>query len=110
MDESASSVMVSDYNGVALEGNSVSFACSSGFLLTGPNSSTCIGNRKWEPDPMARRSACHKNHHHNNNICRSLLDHKALLGVHSVTLCMWSLRLLSRKNHNVIIILLCSYD
>ena len=43
---------------VALEGDSVSFACSSGFLLTGPNSSTCMGNGEWEPDPRA--VACRK--------------------------------------------------
>ena len=68
-DELASSMMVMGYNGVALEGDSVSFTCSSGDVLTGPNSSICTGNGKWEPDP--RISACHKNHHHNNNICRS---------------------------------------
>ena len=71
MDESATSVLVMGYNGVALEGDSVNFTCSSELVLTGPNSSMCTGSGKWEPDP--RRSACHKSHH--NNICRSLLDH-----------------------------------
>ena len=52
---------------VALEGDSISFTCSSGFLLTGPNSSTCMGNGEWEPDP--REVACHKR----NNIIIILL-------------------------------------
>ena len=39
MNELASSVLVSGYNGVALEGDSVSFTCSFGLVLTGPNSS-----------------------------------------------------------------------
>ena len=56
LDESARSVMIMGYNGVALEGDSVSFACSSGLVLSGPNSSTCTGNGKWEPDP--RELAC----------------------------------------------------
>ena len=43
---------------VALEGDSVNFTCFSGFVLTGPNSSTCMGNGEWEPDP--REVACHK--------------------------------------------------
>ena len=29
----------------------MTFACSPGLVLTGPNTSTCIENRKWEPDP-----------------------------------------------------------
>jgi hypothetical protein len=44
------------YNDVALEGDSVSFTCSSGLVLTGPNSSTCMENGEWEPDP--REVAC----------------------------------------------------
>ena len=52
----ASSVLVMGYNGVALKGDSVSFTCSSGLVLSGPNSSTCMGNGEWEPDP--REVAC----------------------------------------------------
>ena len=65
MDELASSVLVSGYNGVALKGDSVSFTCSSGLVLSGPNSSTCMGNGEWEPDP--REVACHKCRNHNNH-------------------------------------------
>ena len=105
MNEPATSVMVMGYNGVALEGNIVSFSCSSGLILSGSNSSTCMGNGEWEPDP--RRSACHNKSHHNNNICRSMLDHKTLLGVHNIILYMW--RLLYRKDHIIILLLSCSY-
>jgi hypothetical protein len=35
----------------ALEGRTVSFSCPSGFVLNGPDSATCTGNREWEPDP-----------------------------------------------------------
>ena len=68
MNESASSVLVhvSGYiDGVALEGNIVSFSCSSGLVLTGPNSSICMRNGEWEPDP--REVDCHKCRHYNNH-------------------------------------------
>ena len=51
LDESASSVMVMGYNDLALKEDSVSFTCSSGLAITGPNSSTCMENGEWEPDP-----------------------------------------------------------
>ena len=36
----------------ALEGqNIIIFTCPPGQTLNGSNSSTCIGNGKWEPDP-----------------------------------------------------------
>ena len=40
-----------DYNTPALEGSQVSFSCSSGMVLTGPNISMCASNGEWEPDP-----------------------------------------------------------
>jgi hypothetical protein len=70
LDGSASSVLVMGYNDVALEGSSVNFTCSSGLVLTGPNSSTCMEDGNWEPDPS--RSAC-RNHHQNITIRMSLL-------------------------------------
>jgi hypothetical protein len=33
------------------KGNIISFDCPPGFVLAGPNSSTCIGNGEWEPEP-----------------------------------------------------------
>ena len=34
-----------------MEGFVVSFSCCSEFILAGPNSSTCMSNGEWEPDP-----------------------------------------------------------
>ena len=34
-----------------MEGSNVSFSCHSEFILSGPNSSTCMRNGEWEPDP-----------------------------------------------------------
>ena len=48
--------LVVGYTNIALEGDSINFSCSSGLELTGPNSSTCMGNGEWEPDP--REVAC----------------------------------------------------
>ena len=35
----------------AVKGSNISFSCPPGLVLTGPNSSTCLGNGEWEPDP-----------------------------------------------------------
>ena len=35
----------------ALEGHTITFTCPPGQTLNGSNSSTCMGNGKWEPDP-----------------------------------------------------------
>ena len=46
------SALTIEYNYPALdEGASVIFACSRGLMLSGPNSSTCMGNGEWEPNP-----------------------------------------------------------
>ena len=34
-----------------IEGQFITYTCPPGFILTGPNMSTCMGNREWEPDP-----------------------------------------------------------
>ena len=34
-----------------IEGQLITYTCSTGFILTGPNTSVCMGNREWEPDP-----------------------------------------------------------
>ena len=39
------------YDNPALEGESIVFTCASGLKLGGPNSSMCMGNGEWEPDP-----------------------------------------------------------
>ena len=33
------------------EGQSITYSCPSGFILTGPSASVCTGNGEWEPDP-----------------------------------------------------------
>jgi hypothetical protein len=40
-----------DYLDPALEGQTVMFICPLGQTLNGSNSSTCMGNGEWEPDP-----------------------------------------------------------
>ena len=45
------SVQVMGYEDPALEGESIVFTCTSGEILNGPNSSMCMGNGEWEPDP-----------------------------------------------------------
>ena len=42
---------VVEFNDPALEQTTVTFSCPPGLVLTGPNSSTCMGNGEWEPDP-----------------------------------------------------------
>ena len=39
------------YHDPAVEGTSVYLICPLGQILTGPNTSTCMGTREWEPDP-----------------------------------------------------------
>ena len=45
-----------DYVDPALGGRTVMFICPRGQILNGSNSSTCMGNGEWEPDP--REVAC----------------------------------------------------
>ena len=45
------SIMVMGYSasGTA-RGTNITFSCPPELVLTGPNSSTCMGNGEWEPD------------------------------------------------------------
>ena len=43
--------IVMGYTDPALEGQSITFACPPYWTLNGSNSSTCMGNGEWEPDP-----------------------------------------------------------
>ena len=46
------SIIVTDYFGPAMEGTTVTFQCQCPeYVLIGPNTTTCIGNGEWEPDP-----------------------------------------------------------
>ena len=40
-----------DYVDPAREGHNITFACPPGQTLNGSNSSTCMGNGEWAPDP-----------------------------------------------------------
>ena len=35
----------------ALEGQTITFTCLPGQILNGSNTSMCMGNGRWEPDP-----------------------------------------------------------
>ena len=50
----ADSELGNAYMGVV--GANVTFFCPPGLVLTGPNTTTCMENGEWEPDP--RETAC----------------------------------------------------
>ena len=43
--------MMIGYKDPAMEGATVIFYCPPQYILTGPNTTTCMGNGEWEPDP-----------------------------------------------------------
>ena len=45
------SVIIEGYVEPSLEGAVLSFACSPQRILIGTNTTTCMGNGGWEPDP-----------------------------------------------------------
>ena len=46
-----SDVIAEGYEDPALEGENITFTCLSEAILCGSNSSTCMENGEWEPDP-----------------------------------------------------------
>ena len=44
-------VLVAEYSDPTLEGESVTFACPPGLINVGSNTSTCMKNGQWNPDP-----------------------------------------------------------
>ena len=52
------SIQVMGYVNPALEGTFINFSCPAGQVLTGPNTSTCLGNGEWELDPMESNIRC----------------------------------------------------
>jgi hypothetical protein len=46
-----SDVIVVGYEDPALIGDTITFSCPTGAIISGPNSSVCTGNGEWEPDP-----------------------------------------------------------
>ena len=61
MEPARTNVIVVGYEDPALEGERIMFTCTSGLELSGPTSSTCMGNGKWEPDP--RKTNCTGNYY-----------------------------------------------
>ena len=45
------SIVVVGYMDPVIEGTTVTFECPPQYVLIGPNTTTCMGNEKWEPDP-----------------------------------------------------------
>ena len=45
------SIDVFGFREPATRGTNLTLACTSGLMLTGSNTSTCMGNGEWEPDP-----------------------------------------------------------
>ena len=43
---------VMNYGGLPIEGSTVNFTCPTDLVLNGTNSTTCMGNGEWEPDPQ----------------------------------------------------------
>ena len=41
------------YHDPVVEGTSAHFSCPTGQTLTGLNTSMCMGNGQWEPDPRS---------------------------------------------------------
>lgn len=46
-----SQTVIVDSRDPATVGTVATFGCPSGLILTGPNSTTCMGNGEWETDP-----------------------------------------------------------
>ena len=55
--------VIANYSYPAIEGTNVTFTCSDpGLVFNGSNSSTCMRNGKWEPDPMDVKCIPEGNH------------------------------------------------
>ena len=44
-------VSISSHGDSLIEGTTVNFSCPSGLTVIGPNTSMCMNNGRWEPDP-----------------------------------------------------------
>ena len=52
LSEENKSLVIANYSYPAIEGTIAVFSCSSsGYMLTGPSTVTCMGNGEWVPDP-----------------------------------------------------------
>ena len=48
---SSDTIMMIGYMDPAMEGATVIFYCPPQYIVTGPSTTTCMGNGEWEPDP-----------------------------------------------------------
>ena len=44
-------VVITGCDSLPIEGRTITYTCPPGFILAGPNTSVCLGNGEWEPDP-----------------------------------------------------------
>ena len=44
-------VVMESHDIPSIEGQFITYTCPPEFTLTGPNTSVCMGNREWKPDP-----------------------------------------------------------
>ena len=49
---------IEGYHSPALAGTTLTLSCPPGRILTGPNTTTCMENGEWEPDPQLERVKC----------------------------------------------------
>ena len=72
-------VNVIGYKEPAIRGTNVSFNCPKGFLLSGPDTTMCVGNGEWEPDP--REAVC-KGENNGILLCRSKKNKKTIIAAY----------------------------
>ena len=65
----SNNVQVMGYEDPAREGAVITFVCSSGLELSGPNSSMCMRSGEWEPDPREVNCSHDKLQPTNPTIC-----------------------------------------
>ena len=46
------------YSGLPIEGAMANFSCPPGMVLNGTNTTTCMGNGEWKPDPQDFECIC----------------------------------------------------
>ena len=46
-------IIIADYGDAPIEGTRITFSCLQGLILSGSNTSTCMGDGNWEPDLKA---------------------------------------------------------
>ena len=63
----------------AIQGTNITFTCPPGLVLTGPDTSTCMGNGEWEPDLWNLRSKGKLAYCQSHSILHTLHSHSSKL-------------------------------